>query len=370
LCGVDMDVTAAVFVDSVRRFAAWWSMELRSLVPARALQWFDDSGRAAQLILGHDSTVAFRDSRRGGAAETTYRTLDEAVGTAQPLLRHSPLQVVLAVEDYFAREVSIPRGARSRLRDVLGIELEQSTPFRPDDIYWGYRLQPGTRGRWIAAKQFIAKRSRVHAILEPLRRAGAMVQAIGVQDTDGNFVSLHALPERPVARAVRLLLRSTLLVLVAASVILAGATIALLFQRQNVAMSELQAEIESMREQAVAVRTRLEEVRAASLVTDAMLQRKFETAPLVTVLEEASRILPETAWVTELRFEGHAANLSGEAQSAPELINLLEASPVFSQVAFVAPVTRAVGSATESFAIRVAIEGAGAPGAGAWQAKP
>jgi general secretion pathway protein L len=365
-----MNVATAAVGDSVRHFAAWWSTELKTLVPPTIRRWFGQSGHVGRLVVEKDGTVAIHDNRHSDAAyRAVYQTLEEAVETGKLLLQRSPLQVILTDGDCFGREVMIPRGARSRVRSVLAIELEQSTPFRVDDIYWGCRLQPGSQAGWIAAKQFIAKRTRVHAILEPLRDAGATVQSVGAQDSDGTFVSLFALPERPLTRMVRLLAKSAVVALLASSVLLAGTTVALLFHRQNVAMAELEADIERMRQRAVAVRTRLDQMRATSQITDGLLRRKFEAVPLVAVLEEASRLLPDTAWVTELHYEGVSASLTGEARSAPELINILEASNFFSQVAFVAPVTRAAASETESFSIKLAIESAGTPDAAAPQAQ-
>jgi len=62
--------------------------------------------------------------------------------------------------------------------------------------------------------------------------------------------------------------------------------------------------------------------------------------PVLDMLRELSERIPEDAWVNRFAFTKKGIELSGEAVSASELIPLLEASPMFSDVAFLSAIRK------------------------------
>jgi general secretion pathway protein L len=83
----------------------------------------------------------------------------------------------------------------------------------------------------------------------------------------------------------------------------------------------------------------------------------------VSVLEELTRLLPDTTWIWNLKYNGKEMELSGFADSASDLIPLLDRSPLFEKVEFLAPVTKEMqmrgdgNREKERFKIKVKIEG-------------
>jgi len=82
-------------------------------------------------------------------------------------------------------------------------------------------------------------------------------------------------------------------------------------------------------------------------------------------LRELTQILPPSVWVWQYRYTGKEIEISGFADSASELISLLDKSPMFEKVEFLAPVTkereRRLGAdkERERFKIKMRIEGMG-----------
>lgn len=62
--------------------------------------------------------------------------------------------------------------------------------------------------------------------------------------------------------------------------------------------------------------------------------------PLIEVLNEITERIPETAWIQDLNYDERGVQIYGFADSASELISLLEASPVFTDVVFLSTITR------------------------------
>ncbi len=58
------------------------------------------------------------------------------------------------------------------------------------------------------------------------------------------------------------------------------------------------------------------------------------------LLAELTGRIPETAWVRDLKFSEDGGQIDGYAQSAAELVPLLEASPVLSDVTFLSTITK------------------------------
>jgi general secretion pathway protein L len=85
----------------------------------------------------------------------------------------------------------------------------------------------------------------------------------------------------------------------------------------------------------------------------------------VEILKELTQVLPSTVWIWQYRFSGKEIEISGFADSASELIPLLDKSPLFEKVEFLAPVTkereRRIGAEKERerFKIKMRLEGVG-----------
>lgn len=85
----------------------------------------------------------------------------------------------------------------------------------------------------------------------------------------------------------------------------------------------------------------------------------------VEILKELTQVLPSTVWIWQYRISGKEIEISGFADSASELIPLLDKSPLFEKVEFQAPVTkereRRIGmdKERERFKIKMRLEGMG-----------
>jgi general secretion pathway protein L len=61
---------------------------------------------------------------------------------------------------------------------------------------------------------------------------------------------------------------------------------------------------------------------------------------MIEILQELTQLLPTTAWIWNLKYNGKEIEISGFSDSAANLIPLLNNSPFFEKVEFLAPVTK------------------------------
>ena len=92
---------------------------------------------------------------------------------------------------------------------------------------------------------------------------------------------------------------------------------------------------------------------------------KSGEASKIEMLKELTQLLPSTVWIWNLKYMGKEIEISGFADSASDLIPLLDKSPFFEKVEFLTPVTKekiVIGSETkdkERFKIKIRFEGRG-----------
>lgn len=60
----------------------------------------------------------------------------------------------------------------------------------------------------------------------------------------------------------------------------------------------------------------------------------------IDILKELTRLLPDGVWIWNLKYNGKEVDLTGYADSASDLISLLDKSPLFEKVEFLSPVTK------------------------------
>jgi len=89
---------------------------------------------------------------------------------------------------------------------------------------------------------------------------------------------------------------------------------------------------------------------------------KMEEVSKIEMLRELTQLLPNTVWVWNFKYNGKEIEISGFADSASDLIPLLDKSSLFEKVEFLAPVTKeriTIGRETkekERFKIKARLE--------------
>jgi Tfp pilus assembly protein PilN len=116
-------------------------------------------------------------------------------------------------------------------------------------------------------------------------------------------------------------------------------------QREN---QKLQPDVDALRKQETELNRLTKEIAFYS-------DLKQRRGVVMRVLDELSRIVPNTAYVSNLRYRENTVEMQGSADNASSLIPLLERSPVFENVAFNAPSTRG-RDGKETFSIKADIE--------------
>ncbi len=110
--------------------------------------------------------------------------------------------------------------------------------------------------------------------------------------------------------------------------------------KQRMRHDRLDAEIERLEAKASDLEGIMADVDAARERLEYLNGLSGGRLELLDQLRELTMLIPETAWVRDFTFTDKGVKLDGFADSAAELIPLLEASPNFTEVGFLSAITK------------------------------
>lgn len=255
------------------------------------------------------------------------------------------------------RQAPIAVSALSRGYDAVAGEIERQTPFAPDQVYVGYRVEDtvDARGRAMAHLALVPC-ANADRMLKSLAAAGIIPDRICLADeSDANLIG----------DTVRIVTRIggnqppiVLLAVVAGLVLIA--LISPIWHNAS-ALSKLQNKLAVARQEA------LSRVGQNMAMDDPQSQMAWLAAlrnqrpPSVALLDAISIALPDTAHLAQLELAGANLSIQGVAATASGLIGPLEALPMVKKVEFSAPTLRDPVTGLEQFQLTIQLSAKPAP---------
>ncbi|MEM7426935.1 MAG: PilN domain-containing protein [Pseudomonadota bacterium] len=350
----------------IGRFLRWWWAELRACVPQRLLA--PRSGKHNELaLIVHKGGTRLVQTGRSGKVRADLALDDDTAGSSkvQALAkrfsnaksRTERAGLRLPEGGCFSRTFVVSPEAEADIRQIAAMELARKTPFKPAEIYWDCLTEPNrTAEGKLTVRQYVVKRDHAHKAFAPLEKLGVPLSFVDVCAGDDarplglNLLTGHQTEERP--RAQRSLLKFAAVACCAAL----AAAVYLELDRKQRALNELNARTDVSRKQALAVRKKLESSSGTNRTVISLRRRKTETVPLIRTWSELTRVLPDTAFIEEVRVEPDKITIGGLAESAAELIGLIEGSPLFSGARFASQTLTDSQSDKERFNITFKLE--------------
>ena len=317
--------------------------------------------RRILLVEGEPDNFTARVSSSGKGAslpQVSFRLLNGRPEPAfnhewQAALRGSRIEVVMRSDQALVRTIDLPKAAADFLGSMVRAQIDRLTPWSAADAVFGMTAPEPIAAERIALTIAATSQQRIQPLLKFAANIGATsIAGLVEADDPGGAIGPIRVFLQTVGSAVgsrvdvpMLLRRALLGVAVAAAASFAIATYL---------AGELEAEQQELSRQISRYRAALYTDQTGS--AEALLAKRKQTSPSsVMVLEEMSRVLPDSTHVTELRIERDKLQVVGLTQDAPSLIKLIEQSPQFSQATFFAPTTRGQNEPGERFHIEAHI---------------
>jgi general secretion pathway protein L len=348
--------------DMLGKFWVWWKRELLALTPWPGKEVAAPAAQNVTLYIrrnvwflkppspGQDPVSLDTNAGDGELAEQILRS-----GADLPLSR---LMLLLPRDHVLLRRLELPQMPEARIRQAVELQIDRMSPFKSDAVRFAAK---------VAARDIVQGTMQVEiaivplARLEPIERRlttlGFTPMAVDVEGEGGVALGFDL---KPPADAEALRSRRNLnLGLGAGAAALWLLAIFAWNQAADRDIAAWQERIASLRpaaERSAAIRRQLEET-----IVPVSLANTHDPARMLDILDELTKVLPDTTRVVELRIDAGEVQFSGLSTKAPELIGLLEGSPRFKDAKFVSPVIRKPDSDIERFDLSLHVEGRGAP---------
>ena len=354
--------------EASHRFLLWWGAELAELVPSPVRRWAAREPKRSVLSVENDQLVHYEESRGRLVRHREIDLQSDGVSQNRAMRRLTGrlgrfVGVRLPREACLIRRLELPAAARRDFDKILQLDLERTTPFRRQDVYVDHVTEddPGGDGKvWV--RQVVVKRQILDPIVQQLAASGIKVDFADCWD-DSNKMGLrinllHDRQSEP--SRLRHGLRPVL-VLCLCIVLLSCSAVMLGLSKYANALERLEAETEVAKDKALAVNSSLRAIEAS--LTEVAELRRLKTArpPVIRILAELTRLLPDNAWVTSLRVDGGVLEVTIVAQTASELLPLFVRSPLFNAADLSAPVTYDPERRSERATVRMTLKPAALP---------
>lgn len=271
---------------------------------------------------------------------------------------HPNRKVILSVSTdlCFQHVVQFPISARSKIDQLSELELQRVTPFGLADVYCGC-IVTAENATTVFAQQFVLKKSTISEIEKTLLEQQRSIEAIFIRDLSGKSIELAFAPNgehfgRQLSMKWKKRLCLSLGILAITGAALVG-SISSFHARQLdeilIAIAGLQPEIKKVKQI-----IENSEKQNANIVAIQSLQR--QTISRVTIIEELTKALPDTAYLLTVSIVDNRVQMEGLAESPEKLIPTLESTSRFKNVVFGSAVFNSAGESQSHFAINMDLE--------------
>jgi len=349
--------------DGVLAFLSWWYGELAGMLPA----WLRQSNVGAKLehvvVVGPDGLRLTKADPNETAQMCVERypvqSPEEIAIRVSGSARAGSRSLVGLRFPYsycFSRFVELPASASQDFERLLQVDLERATPFRIRDVYAAFLVQPKAGGSTAVTtlRQLIVKRQMLEEPKAALEKAGVSIDRIDCWDESG----AHVIPVDFSAGGAAVLNRrggpwGLILGMLLLTATLCSTAAYIYLSRLDGAVVKLEEQTRTLRDQSATRRDSDAGARAAQSLLASLDQLSTSTISKLEVIDELTRLLPDSAWVSDLRIGNDSADITGYATSAVSLLPVLEKSHLFVDASSTAAVTFDQREDKERFAIHV-----------------
>ena len=339
------------------QLVTWWVDEMLALLP----QWVKEMAqrRDRRLLVdveGDKVTITLRDGR-------ALHTLAEIsnwpdVATVPPEIdavrqacngRATEIAVRIAPARSLQRILTLPIAAGRNLSAVLAFELDRYTPFKADQVYYGFTVKSRDRAKGeLQVALTLVPRKEADPLLESLRGWG--LEPTSLELREGDDVHLNLLPAaRRETPPTFHRWRNRALAAIASALLVAVVAMPLVQKMEIV--SRLEQEAAVARSEALKADQVRKDLQQLVDEESAIVDRRKQRPAAVVVLEELTRLLPDSAWLNRFEMNDARVTIRGEAANASELVKLIESSGRFTSATFEGAITRDARTERERFTI-------------------
>lgn len=307
---------------SLRRQAAhwsnWWVGQIVQLLPDSVRQMYSTKADN-NLILFQDSQYATASQTNGHVELAPSRPL-EALSTTHPTLLLGRQMVLL-------RERTLPVASMTQFQDVMRLQVPAETPFELSDVFEDSRITDvDFDSGSITVQQAILHQDAALRHHCALKDRGIAISRLDILDDNHLPMGFNFLPARLRASPDQLS-RKLNLILLFATIALAGLAAWSLSARQERNIRALEAQLAHVHEEARAVLDIQQYLNRQSGIIETLNVLAADPAQFTLLYQALTSALPKDTYLEALSYKDARLSLIGLSASTEKLVEHLEAVP-------------------------------------------
>ena len=354
-------MNSSIYGNKTREFFAWWSAELAGMLPASK----SVSGKSTQrgLLIRLDnksSTFQWEERSREEPiaskfdSESALKKYNAAVEQDKKLAVKA-CSIQLPNKKILRRSITLPASTEENLLNVVSYEMDRYTPFARDDVYFDVKIQDrNQKEQKITVALSVIKKSVVDEIIKFASASSMSIQSVFTK-VDGKVEHFSFIKDQEQGSSQRKPSKvnkylSTL------ALLLAITALALPIAKNYLQAEQYKSELLILQEEVDQVRQLQSEYKLIKQDVDFITRQSRHSMRVLDLLNDLSRIVPDDTYLSRLVLEQGVVRIRGNSAAASKLISIIDSSPQFIDVRFVAPVTQNNRTGLENFTIEFQLQ--------------
>ncbi len=344
-------------------FIKWWIQGLSYLLPKGIRSLLVNTSEHINIKLDNDRHIIrhVRANDKRHVDEREFQNNDEIKKIAiltwlKDLQKDRTVTLLynLKENEVLKKTITLPLAAKNTVRQVLGFEMDRSTPFKQEDVYFDYILHDDVDERnELQVELYVAKRDVIDSIVRTSSDWQISLDAITIEGNDiDNDINLLPLEKRTQGNPTRHYLTTILILLCC---ILGFSIFYMPILQQEKEIGSIETALTKYRKEVLIVQNLKNEKNILIENSQYLVKKYSSSPPAIIQLNELAKILPDNTWVSRLIIKDNEMQLQGESDNATGLIRLLESSPIFKSARFRSPTIINKNTQKERFQLIVSI---------------
>lgn len=267
------------------------------------------------------------------------------------------LDVQLPENRVLRRRLSVPLAARGNLRQMLAFQISKLTPFTREQVLYDVVECSGDAGTGLLEVELVVVPAGFaqHWMTQIGRVTGLQVARLQVapaadQPRTANLLGRLGVPS---GWHRRLNLNAWLAALLVASM---GLVLMAPVLKLRLEVMQSKREVAALEARLQETRSHWHELQNSSESLAYLLEQQAKHGRPLMILDTLTRLLPDGIYLSGMTLDKDRIQISGEGREVVELVELLNASPLFEQARFASAVTRGRNN-VEVFSITMQLAG-------------
>lgn len=236
-----------------------------------------------------------------------------------------PYNLLIESDDLLIRERDFPNLSRASLEKAVQLDAKRASPFENDKVHIAYRVLSKSGGT-LTVRQYMMRASDILRVRQKFATRGLHLRTIAPKDAPGSLLADYTADlMRPTApwRKLNIIMLVPLILLIIANAYLSLKTVQ---EERDMAT----AQVAKLQDEAKKLNAYLSDTADSASGLRQATDRHAQNANILTVVDRVTAALPDTAWVSLLRFDHNALYISGNATAdIVALQDSIRAEPIF-----------------------------------------